>query len=44
MKKIKQFENYKIYEMKEGDVVVSKFLAKNDKDARLYINKIRKVA
>jgi hypothetical protein len=46
MKKSKQFEHYKEYEMKdsvyfEGVVVICRFLAKDDEDAELYKNKVR---
>ncbi len=46
MKKSKQFEHYKEYEMKdsvyfEGAVVICRFLAKDDDDAFLYKNKVR---
>ena len=38
---MKQFEHYKKYEIKEGVVTICRFFAKDDKDAELYINKVR---
>jgi hypothetical protein len=41
MKQNKQFKDYKKYAVKEGVITMCNFFARDDSDAKLYINKVR---